>query len=389
MRSPCGPPSRPRPARCSAVLGPNGSGKSTLLGAVAGLTPLSRWPDHPGRGQVLDDAGDGTFVEAAARARGFRLPGALSSSRTSACSTTWPFSPARGPAVARRGGRPAWLTGWAWPSCPADGRPTCPVGRPSGWPWPVPWRVTRRCCCSTSRSSALDARTRLDVQTELKRHLADFAGPCLLVTHDPLEALVLADRLLVLEHGRVVQEGTPAEVARRPATEYVARLVGLNLYAGTADGAHVALHGGGGFVVPDHHERGEVLVALRPSAVVVSTTPRSSPACATPGRRRSRVSRCSPTGCGSTSWVSRRPWWTSRRQRSRSWTSVRDNRCGCLPRRPSSRSTARFTRAEPGSWHRGPCRLTRWPPADRDVARRSSSGRTPARQAMRSMNRTE
>ena len=84
---------------------------------------------------------------------------------------------------------------------------------------------------------------------------------------------MLADRLLVLEHGRVVQEGTPAEVARRPATEYVARLVGLNLYAGTADGAHVALHGGGGFVVPDHHERGEVLVALRPSAVVVSTTP--------------------------------------------------------------------------------------------------------------------
>ncbi|HYN68307.1 MAG TPA: ABC transporter ATP-binding protein, partial [Ornithinibacter sp.] len=121
--------------------------------------------------------------------------------------------------------------------------------------------------------SALDARTRIDVQAELRRHLSDFAGPCLLVTHDPLEALVLADRLLVLEHGRVVQEGTPAEVARRPATEYVARLVGLNLYAGTADGGHVVLHGGGGFVVPDHHERGEVLVALRPSAVVVSTRP--------------------------------------------------------------------------------------------------------------------
>ena len=82
-----------------------------------------------------------------------------------------------------------------------------------------------------------------EVQTELKGHLARFPGPCLLVTHDPLEALVLADRLLVLEHGRVVQQGTPAEVARRPATEYVARLVGLNLYAGTAEGAHVALDG--------------------------------------------------------------------------------------------------------------------------------------------------
>ncbi len=54
--------------------------------------------------------------------------------------------------------------------------------------------------------SALDAGTRLDVQAELKRHLADFTGPCLLVTHDPLEALVLAGRLIVLEGGRIVQE---------------------------------------------------------------------------------------------------------------------------------------------------------------------------------------
>src|SRR6266853_2268449 len=76
--------------------------------------------------------------------------------------------------------------------------------------------------------SALDAGTRLDVQAELKRHLADFTGPCLLVTHDPLEALVLADQLIVLEGGRIVQEGTPAQIARQPRTDYVARLVGLN-----------------------------------------------------------------------------------------------------------------------------------------------------------------
>jgi molybdate transport system ATP-binding protein len=110
----------------------------------------------------------------------------------------------------------------------------------------------------------------LDVQTELRRHLADFAGPCLLVTHDPLEALVLADRLLVLEDGRIVQADTPAAVARRPATEYVARLVGLNLYAGDAQGPMVKLRDGGSFIVPDHNQHGEVLVALRPSAVVIS-----------------------------------------------------------------------------------------------------------------------
>jgi molybdate transport system ATP-binding protein len=108
------------------------------------------------------------------------------------------------------------------------------------------------------------------VQAELKRHLADFAGPCLLVTHDPLEALVLADQLIVLEGGRIVQEGTPAHIARQPGTEYVAKLVGLNLYAGRADGSQVALSGGGAFVVTDRGQHGDVLVAVRPSAVVVS-----------------------------------------------------------------------------------------------------------------------
>ena len=119
--------------------------------------------------------------------------------------------------------------------------------------------------------SALDAGTRLDVQAELKRHLADFTGPCLLVTHDPLEALVLADQLIVLESGRIVQEGSPAQVARQPATDYVAKLVGLNLYHGRADGSQVTLTAGGSFVIPDQGQHGEVLAAVRPSAIVVST----------------------------------------------------------------------------------------------------------------------
>jgi molybdate transport system ATP-binding protein len=109
------------------------------------------------------------------------------------------------------------------------------------------------------------------VQAELKRHLADFTGPCLLVTHDAIEALVLADRLVVLEGGRIVQEGTPEQIARQPATDYVAKLVGLNLYTGQADGAQVKLTGGGSFIVADTGQHGDVLVAVRPSAVVVSS----------------------------------------------------------------------------------------------------------------------
>src|SRR5205814_9317540 len=101
-------------------------------------------------------------------------------------------------------------------------------------------------------------------QAERKQHLAGFAGSCLLVTHDPVEALVLADRVLVLEDGRIVQDGTPGQVARQPATGYVAKLVGLNLYAGRVDGSEVKLGGGGAFVVADQGQHGDVLVAVRP-----------------------------------------------------------------------------------------------------------------------------
>ena len=121
--------------------------------------------------------------------------------------------------------------------------------------------------------AALDAGARIDVRTFLRAHLADFAGPVVLVTHDPLEAMVLADRLMVLEAGRMVQQGTPAEVARRPASSYVARLVGpqpLGRHASTREGL-VALDGGGRLAVATEAPAGPVLVSLRPSAITVHT----------------------------------------------------------------------------------------------------------------------
>ena len=253
------------------LLGPNGAGKSTLLGAVAGLTPVSA-----GRitlaGQVLDDADAGAFVEASGRPVGFvfqnyRLFPHLTVAENVA------FSPrARGQGrQAARSAASHWLDRLGLADL-ADRKP----GQLSGG---QAQRVALARALAGQPElllldeplSALDAGTRLDVQAELKRHLADFPGPCLLVTHDPLEALVLADRLLVLEGGRIVQEGTPAQIARQPATDYVAKLVGLNLYAGQADGAQVKLTGGGAFVVADKGQHGDVLVAVRPSAVVVSS----------------------------------------------------------------------------------------------------------------------
>ena len=261
------------PGQVLGVLGPNGAGKSTLLSAVAGLTPVSA-----GRitlaGQVMDDADAGTFVEASGRPVGFvfqnyRLFPHLSVAENVA------FSPrARG--LGRRAARSAatyWIDRFGLTDL-ADRRPVQLSGGQAQRVALARALAGRPALLLLDEPlSALDAGTRLDVQAELKRHLADFTGPCLLVTHDPLEALVLADRLIVLEDGRIVQEGTPAQVARQPATGYVAKLVGLNLYAGRADGSHVTLIGGGTFVIAAQGQHGDVLVAVRPSAVVVSDQP--------------------------------------------------------------------------------------------------------------------
>jgi molybdate transport system ATP-binding protein len=258
------------PGEVLGVLGPNGSGKSTLLSAVAGLIPVSA-----GRitlaGQVMDDAEEGAFVEASGRPVGFvfqnyRLFPHLTVAENVA------FSPrARG--LGRGAARSAaghWIDRLRLTDL-ADRKPDQLSGGQAQRVALARALAGRPALLLLDEPlSALDAGTRLDVQAELKRHLADFTGPCLLVTHDPLEALVLADRLLVLEGGRIVQEGTPAQVARRPATDYVAKLVGLNLYAGKADGSQVVLTGGGAFVVADRGRHGDVLVAVRPSAMVVS-----------------------------------------------------------------------------------------------------------------------
>jgi molybdate transport system ATP-binding protein len=252
------------------VLGPNGAGKSTLLSAVAGLTPITA-----GRitlaGQVMDDADAGTFVEASRRPVGFvfqdyRLFPHLTVAENVA------FSPrARG--LGRQAARSAashWLDRLELTGL-ASRRP----GQLSGG---QAQRVALARALAGQPAlllldeplSALDAGTRLDVQAELKRHLAGFPGPCLLVTHDPIEALVLADQLIVLEAGRIVQEGSPAQIARQPATAYVAKLVGLNLYAGQADGSQVKLADGGAFAIAGQGQHGDVLVAVRPSAILIS-----------------------------------------------------------------------------------------------------------------------
>lgn len=118
--------------------------------------------------------------------------------------------------------------------------------------------------------AALDAATKATVRGELRQHLQLFEHGTLMVTHDPLDALVLADRIIVLESGRVSQEGPTAEVAGAPRTDYLAALLGVTLIRGTARDGIVTGDAGGELVTSSAVE-GPVAVVIRPQAISLHT----------------------------------------------------------------------------------------------------------------------
>jgi len=119
--------------------------------------------------------------------------------------------------------------------------------------------------------AALDVDVAPAMRQTLRAVLAD--RTVVLVTHDVLDALLLADRVVVLEQGRVVEEGVSAEVLSRPRSAFAARLAGLNLVAGawTADGVRsddgVLVHGLAADPAPAVGDR--VVASFRPHAVAV------------------------------------------------------------------------------------------------------------------------
>lgn len=257
------------PGEVVAVLGPNGAGKSTLLRAVCGLTSLTRGTIRLG-GVVVDDPAEGVLVPPAARHVGvvfqeYRLFPHLSVLDNVAFG---PRSAGRSKARSRSDAG-TWIDRLGL----ADLADRAPLQLSGGQAQRV---ALARALASEPAAllldeplAALDASTRLDVRGSLREHLAGFAGPTLLVTHDALDALVLADRIVVLEDGGVTQQGHALDVARRPASDYVARLLGLNLLRGSADDGDVAITGGGLLHVTDRTVHGPVLVAVRPSAIAL------------------------------------------------------------------------------------------------------------------------
>jgi multiple sugar transport system ATP-binding protein len=75
--------------------------------------------------------------------------------------------------------------------------------------------------------SSLDAKLRADLRVELKRIQLEVGGTILYVTHDQIEAMTMADRIGVIQHGRLVQVGTPREIYEHPCNAYVAGRLGM------------------------------------------------------------------------------------------------------------------------------------------------------------------
>ena len=117
--------------------------------------------------------------------------------------------------------------------------------------------------------AALDVQTRRDVRRDLREHLASFEGMRVLVTHDPVDAYALADRVAILDGGRIVQTGTIAEVTAHPRSRYVAELVGTNLVVGTVEDGTLVTDAGAHVVVADA-PAGRSFAVIRPQAVVLS-----------------------------------------------------------------------------------------------------------------------
>jgi molybdate transport system ATP-binding protein len=256
------------PGTTAALLGPNGSGKSTMVAALAGLLPIDSGSIALD-GEVFDDPGAGIFVPPEMRrvgvvfqdlllfehldvienvAFGLRSSG-IGRSEAADRSRLWLERLGVG-AMARR--KPGDLSG----------------GQAQ--------RVALARALATEPAlllldeplSALDVAARADLRRTLGGHLAGFAGPRLLITHDPTEAFLLADEIHVIEDGEITQSGTADEIRLQPRTRYAADLAGLNFVKGVARGGEVDA-GTHTLRVADRDLEGPVLVTVHPAAIAV------------------------------------------------------------------------------------------------------------------------
>jgi molybdate transport system ATP-binding protein len=261
------------------LLGPNAAGKTTLLRALAGLVPLEL-----GRvaldGVVLEDTAAGIRVPTEQRPIGVVFQDYLLFPHLTVLENVAFGLRSRG-----AGRSPARELAGAM--LDRVGLADLAQKKPKALSGGQAQRVALARALATDPRlllldeplAAMDAGARAELRRGLSRHLAAFAGTCLVITHDPIEAMTLGDQLVVLEAGRVVQAGTPDELSSHPRSRYVAELLGLNLYRGRAEQRSVVLENGRRLIAADPvPEGGEVFAAIPPRAVALHRVlPEGSP----------------------------------------------------------------------------------------------------------------
>jgi len=244
-----------------AVLGPNGAGKTTLLRALAGLIPIDGRVELDG--EVLDDSAAGRHVLTEHRRVGLVFQDHVLFPHMTVLDNVAFGLRADSSRIARE---------WLERAGLGERLKAMPRELSGGQAQRVALLRTLatepRLLLLDEPLSALDVTIRAEVRRELSRQLAGFQGVRILVTHDPLEAISLADRLIVLEEGKIVQTGTPAEVTARPRSRFVADLAGVNLLRGRGHGRHVELEGGAMLTAAEAGE-GDVFAVIHPRAVAL------------------------------------------------------------------------------------------------------------------------
>nr|WSX53248.1 ABC transporter permease [Streptomyces sp. NBC_00974] len=270
------------PGTTIAVVGENGAGKTTLLRALLGLTP---------RAHARLRLGDTDVTALPPHERQVAwVPqdGALFPHLSALSNTAYGLRARRVPRTRARAEAQAWLdrlgVGHLAHRKPAE----LSGGQAQRVALARALAARPRLLLLDEPLAALDQTTRAHVRHTLRTHLAAFGGVCLIVTHDPVEALSLADRVLVLADGRTLQDAVPAEVTRHPRSPWVARMLGRNAWPGTASADGLVLADGGRLVVAEALPEGaQALAIIAPEAVSVHRDrPGGSPRNVWPGTVR-------------------------------------------------------------------------------------------------------